>query len=246
MTTDSTGPDAPPPVPPAAKPNGLATYLGILFSPGESFATLARTPMWGWAAIVGLICMVVATIVQLPEIAKVSQVQFAQQLSQMPADRQAAATATMASVSHAVPVFAAIGSLVVPWIIWLVAAVVFLIAGAATKSSTKFTDAWVLAVNSFVVVALTAIINAIIVAMRGPDAITRASDAYAIPSLGLIAQSQPKLFAFLYAFNPLALWYYVVAAIGLQIVMRMKPGAAWITAVIYALLGAAIAAAFAR
>ena len=246
MTIDSTGPEAPPPVPPPAKPNGLATYFGVLFSPGESFATLARTPMWGWAAIIGLICMAVASIIQLPEIAKVSQVQFAQRLAQMSADQQAAATATFASVSHAVPVIAIIGSVVFPWIIWLVAAVVFLIGGAATKSSTKFSDAWVLSLNAFVVFALTAIINAIIVAMRGPDAISRASDAYAIPSLGMFAQTQPKLFAFLYAFNPLALWYYAVAAIGLQIVMRMKPGAAWITVVVYALIGGALAAAAAR
>lgn len=246
MTIDSTGPEAPPPAPPAAKPNGLATYFGILFSPGESFATLARTPMWGWAAIIGILIVVTSTIVSLPEIQKIGQIAQTQALSQMSADQQARAHQNMAAMAGFIKGTIVVGSFIGPWIGWLIAAVIFLIGASASKADAKFGAAWTLAVNSFLVFGLGQLVNAVILALRGPDSISTPPDAYAVPSLAMFAHDSPKLAAALYAFNPFNLWFYAVAAIGLQLMMRMKPQAAWITVVIYALLGAGIGAAFAR
>jgi hypothetical protein len=246
MTIDSSGPEAPPPVSPAAKPNGLATYFGVLFSPGESFATLARTPMWGWAAIIGMLLVVAATIISMPEILKIGQIAQAQAISQMSADAQARAHQNLASFAGVIRVSIIVGSFIGPWIGWLIAAVVFLIGALASKADAKFGRAWTLAVNSFVVFGLGQLVNSVILAMRGPDSISAPADAYAIPSLAMFAHDSPKLAAGLYAFNPFNLWFYAVAAIGLQIVMRMKPPAAWITVLIYALIGAGIASGFAK
>jgi hypothetical protein len=246
MTIDSTGPETPEVLVPAAKPNGLATYFGIIFGPGEAFATLTRTPTWGWAAIAGMIFFAAQAVITMPEVLKVTQIGFAQSLAQMPADQRADASTTFAGILHNLPPYAIAGSAVVPWVLWLIAAVVLFVGSSIGKGSTNFAQAWILAVNAFVIVGLTAMVNSIIVAMRGPDAIVHPSDAYAIPSLGLLAQTQPKLFAFLYAFNPLQLWFYAVVGIGLQIVMRLKPAAAWITVAVFALIVAGIGAAGAK
>ena len=52
--------------PPAERANGLATYLKVFYAPSEAFATLARVPTWGWAAIIGVILTLVSTLILMP------------------------------------------------------------------------------------------------------------------------------------------------------------------------------------
>jgi hypothetical protein len=245
MTIDTSGPATPPVYVPAEKPNGLATYFGVLFSPGEAFATLARTPMWGWAAIIGMLLVVAASTISLPEIMKISQIAQAQAISQMSADQQAQAHQNIAAFAGVARVFIIVFAFIGPWVGWLLAAVVYLIGASASKADVNFGRAWTLAVNAFLVFFLGQLVNAVILATRGPDSIASAADVYAIPSLAMFTHA-PKLAAALFAFNPINLWYYAVIAIGLQIVMRMKPTAAWITVAVYALIGAGFGAALAR
>ena len=231
---------------PAAKSNGLATYFGILFSPSEAFAALSRTPTWGWAAIAGIALVIIASIVSMPEIAKITQIAQMHAISQMPADQQADARQRIASFAGVTTGFVVGFALVGPWIGWLIAAVVFLIGAAASKAGAQFDRAWALAVNIFCVAGIGQLVNAVILALRGPDSIASQADVYAVPSLAMLAQGNPKLAAAMFALNPFYLWYYIVTAIGLQIVMKMRPAAAWITVAIFALVGIAFAAAFAR
>jgi Yip1-like protein len=246
MTIDSSGPEAPPPPVPPAKPNGLATYFGILFSPGESFATLARTPMWGWAAIIGIAIVLIASIVSMPEIAKLAQIAQMHAISQLPSDQQADARQRVASAGGFISVFIFVLAIIGPWIGWLIAAVVFLVGALIGKAAAQFDRAWTVAVNIFCAAGIGQLVNAVILALRGPDGIASQADVYAIPSLAMLAQGNPKLAAALFALNPFYLWYYVIAAIGLQIVMKMRPAVAWGTTIVFALIGVALAAAFAK
>ena len=82
-------PDAASAAPPE-KANGLATYFKVIFAPGDAFATLARAPMWGWAALVGTVLTVVGTIVLMPATLHFIHATQEQSLSQMSADQAAA------------------------------------------------------------------------------------------------------------------------------------------------------------
>lgn len=226
--------------------NGLATYLSILWSPATAFDQLRETPTWGWAALVGIVLLLVGTIIQLPEIAKISQIEQAARLATMTADQQAAARQVMASTTKLFPVFALVGAFIGPWIIWLISAVVYAIGGAISGAGAKFHLAWVVSVNLGIIVFLGGIVNAVIIALRGPDSISSSLDAYALPSLGMLFHDNVKLATFLNTYNIDYVWLYVVAVIGLERTLLMKRGAAIATVVVYSLIGAGIATAFAR
>jgi len=228
------------------KSNGLATYLSVLWSPSAAFDQLRQTPTWGWAALIGIALLAVATIVSMPEIVKVAHIAQQQQLSTMSADQQANARQAMASSSGLIPLFAIIGVFIVTWLIWLVSAVVYAIGSALSGAGAKFSLAWVVAVNLGIIAFVGALVNAIILAARGPDAISSALDQYALPSLGMFFHDNVKLATFLNTYNVDYIWLYVVAVIGLERTLLMKRGAAIATVLIYSLIGAGLAASFAR
>ena len=228
------------------KSSGLATYLSVLWAPGAAFDQLRETPTWGWAALAGIILMIVATFISMPEIVKVAHIAQQAQLATMSADQRATAQRAMASTSNIIPIFAIIGILVFTWVIWIISAIVYAIGGALSGAGAKFSLAWVVAVNLGIIAFVGALVNAIILAARGPDAISSALDQYALPSLGMLVHDNVKLATFLNTYNIDYIWLYVVAVIGLERTMSMKRGAAIVTVVIYSLIGAGLAAAFAR
>lgn len=228
------------------KSNGLATYLSVLWAPGAAFDQLRETPTWGWAALGGIVLMLVATIISMPEIVKVAHIAQQAQLATMSADQRANAQQAMSSTSSIIPIFAIVGVLVVTWIIWIVSAIVYAIGGALSGAGAKFSLAWVVAVNLGIIAFVGALVNAIILAMRGPDAISSQLDQYALPSLGMFFHDNVKLATFLNTYNVDYIWLYIVAVIGLEHTLLMKRGAAIATVVVYSLIGAGIAATFAR
>src|ERR1700736_4033892 len=107
--------------------------------------------MWGWAAIIGFVLTVVGAIIGLPATLHMVQIQQQQQLSQMPADQQAQAQQAMAQFAPLMKYFIIGGTAVVPWIVWLIEAVIFLIAAALAGGVAKFKPAWVAAANAYVI-----------------------------------------------------------------------------------------------
>ena len=232
--------------PPAERANGLATYFGMLFGPGEALDTLARVPMWGWACVLGLIITIIGSIVGLPATIHIAQVAQQAQIAEAPADRQQAMRDAIGKTGGMLPYFIIIGSLIAPWIAWIIAALVVLVGAALGRGNAKFAAAWVLAVNSYAIPALGSLVANIILRLQGPENITKASDAYVLPSLAMLVHGDAKTGALLYAFNVINLWYYAILAIGLQRVMKMSSMAAWVTVVVFAVLLSLLAIAFAK
>ncbi|HET9342535.1 MAG TPA: YIP1 family protein [Candidatus Eremiobacteraceae bacterium] len=228
------------------KSNGLSAYLSILWSPATAFDQLRETPTWGWAALIGIVLLLAATLISMPEIMKVAHIAQQQQLSTMSADQQAQARQAMGSTAGIIPVFAIVGVLIVTWLIWVISAVVYAIGGAISGAGAKFSLAWVVSVNLGIIAFVGALVNAVILAARGPDAISSPLDQYALPSLGMFFHDNVKLATFLNTYNLDYLWLYVVAVIGLERTLSMKRGAAIVTVVVYSLIGAGLASAVAR
>lgn len=233
--------------PPAERSSGLATYLKVLYAPGEAFATLARVPTWGWAAIIASALALVSAFILMPATMHYTHIAQEQQLSQMSADQAATARETMAKIPQwTYGLFGIIGGVVGPWVFWLLTAVVFLIGAALGGGEARFKGAWVSAVNLYIIALIGTIIAAAIIALRGAESVNTVSDLLALPSLGMLVHGSPKLFAFLYGFNVINIWFYVVAVIALEQVLKMSRGAAVATVVVFAVLAASLGAVFAK
>ena len=94
--------------------------------------------------------------------------------------------------------------------------------------------------------ALGALVANTILRLQGPENISKPSDAYALPSLAMLVHGDSKTAAVLYAFNVINIWYYVIFAMGLQRVMKMSAVAAWTTTIVFAVILALLAMAFAK
>jgi hypothetical protein len=202
--------------------------------------------MWGWAALIGIALMVASLIIMFPEQVKLAHVEQAKALAQMPADQAAQARQGMAAAGGITSAFIIGAGFIVPWIIWLISAVVYLIGAAASGASPKFSLAWVVAVNAAAVAFLGALVNSVIVALRGADAISGPMDLQAIPSLAMLAPGNIKLATFLATFSLVYVWFYIVAVIALENTLKMKRTAAIITVALYALISGGLGAFFAR
>jgi hypothetical protein len=234
------------PTQPEERANGLATYLNVIMSPTAAFQQLAKTPMWGWAALIGTILMLVSLIIMLPEQLKLVQIEQAKALAQMSSDQAAQARQGMAATAGVTNVIIIASAFIIPWFIWVISSIVYVIGAAISGASAKFSLAWVTAVNSCAVAFLGAIVNSIIVALSGPDAIGSPADLQRIPSLAMLFPDNVKLDAFLAAFSIAYIWFYVVAIIGLEQTMKMKRPAAIVTVLLYAVIAGGLGALFAR
>lgn len=224
---------------PASRFAGLITYFSILFSPKAAFDRLSRVPTWGWAAVIGTLLVIVAVILFTPAQLHLASAMQQKQLSQMSAEQQAAFKTNAAQIQAVSKIFIYVISLISPWFVWLVSAVVFLIAAALSGGEAKFSKVWVLSVNVFVVWGIAGVINAIIVSLRDPSTVNSPLDVMGLPSLAPLVHGSPKLAAFLFGYNPLYIWYYVVVAIGLERVLKMSRTAAIVTVVVASLIWAA-------
>lgn len=229
-----------------SKPNGLATYFQTLWAPTEAFSVLSRFPMWGWAAIAGIVLTVAVSVIVMPASEHYTLVAQQQALQQMPADQRARAGQGIEMMTKFFPVFTILGSALFVWIGWLITAAVIVLAAALGGGEAKFVRAWVAALNLYCVYVVVGLINSVIIALRGPEAANSPSDLYGLPSLAYFVHGNPKLAAALYSFNLGFIWYYVVCAIALMVMMKLPRTAAIVATVVLALIGTTFFVVFAR
>jgi hypothetical protein len=232
-TLDAPGPRSP------EKADGLATYFKVIYAPREAFATLARVPTWGWAAIIGTIFAIVAALMVLPSSLHYGHIAQEQQLSQMPADQAAQAREFSSKIpSWAYGLLALVFTPIITWGVWVCASAMYLIGAALGRGEARFKGAWVAVVNAYLILALGGLAGGVILWLRGSAAANTAMDLYALPSaLTFMHVESPKLAALLYYVTNIAtVWYYFVAVIALEQMLKLGRVAAIITVVVLALL----------
>lgn len=236
---------------PAAKPSGLSTVLNTIASPKEAFESLRVAPTWGWAFLIAAVLGAIGTFLLLPAIQHSAEITFAAQaatdprFASMTADQLAAAKRIQAIIINFSPFFVVIG-LAITLLIQTVIMLIFNIIGRGTGS---FKTLWAAATNIAVpVFGIGTIIVGVIALVRGADAFTtQQSVQQVMPSLAMIApHTSAKLTAFLSTFTPFSLWGAALIILAMLNVARVRPAIAWTTAILGLLLGAGIAAAFAR
>jgi hypothetical protein len=232
---------------PPEQANGLATSLKVIFSPSEAFSTLARVPLWGWAAIIGIVLTLIGALLGLPASMHYSHIAQEQALSKMDADTAARAREVYAKIPQWIfPAIAVVSAFIIPWVAWLFNALLYLVGAALGGGDARFKMAWVCGVNVYIVAAIASVVNYSILMMRGVDSVTSVTDLFTLPSLAMFVHEPVKLAAFLYGYNVAYLWLYVVAFIALQRVMKLNTGAAIATVAVQSLCIAGITALSAR
>ncbi len=223
---------------PAQRSSGLAKALSVIIGPRAAFEQLSAMPAWGWAAIIGIALTLAAVLLSLHAQAHLVSVMQDQRIAQMPSEQQAQARTQLAKFASLSSIFIVVGSFIGPWIAWLVAAVVFLIAAALGGGTATFGRAWVAAVNCYIVYGIAGLVNAIILSLRDPATVNSMADVMSLPSLAMLAHPGIKLTAFLFNYNVLYIWYYVVVAIALHTMLKVSRSTAIVTAVLYSLIWA--------
>lgn len=223
---------------PGQRSSGLAKALGVIIGPRAAFEQLSAVPAWGWAAIIGIVLTLAAVLLSLHAQTHLVSVMQDQRIAQMPSDQQAVARTQMAKFASLSTIFIMIGAVIGPWLVWLIAAVVFLIAAALGGGTATFGRAWVTAVNCYIVYGIAGLVNAIILSLRDPSTVNSMADVMSLPSLAMIVHPGIKLTAFLFSYNVLYIWYYIVVAIALHTMLKVSRTTAIVATVLYSLIGA--------
>ena len=212
---------------PAVKANGLSTALDVITAPVKAFETLRAVPMWGWAYIITTVLAMVGQYLAVPAVTHAVQAGYPAQIaanpklaSMTPAQQQQGLQVAKMIIQYiwlAMPIFVLIAA--------LLESVIMLVFKAAGRGEATFKQLWSASMNTLVVgYGVYAIVNGVILMVRGPLAFNSSMDAArAMPSLAWLAGGAPvKLVAFLASFNVISIWGAVLLALAMIHVARVS------------------------
>jgi len=222
MTTEA--PPAPAPVPSAEpKPNSFARIFGVLFSPGETFASIARKPTWGVPLLVILIIGYVCTALVVPRMDwdKITAMQQEQMKQRNP-------NVSEQQLEQAARFGKALGK-VIPWlfpifaVVWyLLIAGVLLLTFRLTGSEGNFIQAFSATLYAWIPQLLSSIIGTIVIVARGGlvDPEQMATMIKTNPGFLVDSKAHPMLFALLGSLDVFTIWTVVLLIIGFAALSR--------------------------
>src|SRR5207244_9846094 len=223
--------EAPPAPPPAAepKPNSFARIFGVLFSPGETFASIARRPTWAVPLLVIVIIGYVCTALVVPRMDwdKITAMQQEQMKQRNP-------NVSEQQLEQGARVGKALGK-VIPWlfpifgVIWyLLMAGVLLLTFRLTGSEGNFSQAFSATLYAWMPQVISTIIGTIVIVARGGLVDPEQMATMVKTNLGFLAdmKTQPMLFALLSSLDIFTIWTVVLLIIGFAALSRSSKGKA--------------------
>ena len=218
------GPAAPPPqTPPPAKVNSFERLLGVIFSPGETFRSIAQRPDW----VVPLIVMVIISVGTIALFAPridwdPLRDQLADQMSTQGRDVSDSDLQQMISVSKIVMY---IQSVVGIPIATLVIALVFLLAFKMFGGEGDFGQYFSVVIYSFVPQMISSILAVIILLIKGTVRLD-AIQTLVMSNLGFLADptEQAVQFALLSSIDLFTFWTLALLVIGFGLVSKLSKG----------------------
>ncbi len=230
----------------APKRNGLAVLWDLLVAPSDAFAELRVVPHWGWAFVVTCILGMIGSYLLVPAAQHVTQYTLAHsaQLATLTADQQA----NQKKVAVAIQGFSWLFFPIIVAFSVAFAALLFLIASAIGRGSATYMKCFALAANvAFLNFGIGYFLYGLVLAFRDPTSFSTTADLKgALPSLAwLVPGAGAKVVAFLTTFSVFQVWSIVLIALGLRAIAGVSAAVAWATPILIAVLGGAVAAAFA-
>jgi hypothetical protein len=239
----------PPPIDTAApqeppQMSEAATLGNIFVSPGETFEDLRRKPRFILAILIMMILTGVFSFLFVQKMGEdrmksfqLEQMEKNPQVASLPAEQKERAVETNQTIAgyirYLIPVFLLISFAVGGLIYWL--------AGKAMGGSGNYwhgLSTWIYASMPPTVVAMLA--NFLILFLKSADEIDIATSqtglVHANPSFFIDGKASPVLATLLGTLDFFQIWGWILAAIGLQKVMKLSQTSAWAIVLIFALL----------
>lgn len=220
-----------------------ATLGSIFFEPGKTFEDMRRKPRFVMA---GIIIIVFVSLFQILFIQKIGyerivkeSIEAYPQVEQMSKEQKDQIIEQQSS-----PVAKAIGYAVVPIgfiILFLLGGLLYWLGANAMGGTARFlhgVSVWVY--SSLPPTVVSTLANFLVLFLKSPDDIdivrSQGGLIQANPGFFIDAKAQPVLAALLASIDLFAIWGWILAAIGLQIVAKISSGAAWGIVLILALV----------
>ncbi|HJT17450.1 MAG TPA: YIP1 family protein [Thermoanaerobaculia bacterium] len=243
MTTTEVPAVQPPAAAPPPRPNGFARIIGVLFSPNDTFASIARQPDWVVPLVVILIVSLLAGIVFAQRVDFTGPAREAMEARNMPQDQIDRTVRITAAVSKVLSYC----SPVVSVIFLLIIAAILLVAFRLFGGEGDFRQSFAVTCYGWMPGVLKSIILTVIVAVRGASAmdlatLIRSNLAFLVPM-----KTNPLLFALLSKLDIFTFWLLALFIIGWAFVAKFSKAKSaaivislWIIATLLALIGPAI------
>jgi hypothetical protein len=224
-----------------------ATLGNIFFSPGETFEDLRRKPRFVFAILVVMVLTSVYSFLFVQKMGEarmksfmVEQMEKNPQMQSLPPEQKERMIETNTTISgvvrYAIPVFILVSFAIGGLIYWLAAK-----AMGGSGTYLQGVSTWVYASFPPLVVGLIA--NFLILLLKSADEIDIATSqrglVQANPSFLIDGKTMPVLATFLGTIDFFQIWGWILAAIGLQKVMKLSKASAWAIVLILALVGVA-------
>jgi len=235
-----------PPGPPAAappRPNGFARIIGVLFSPNETFASIARQPDWATPLIVILVVSLVAGVIFAQRVDFTAPAREAMEQRNMPQDQIDRAVRITGAISKVASYCAPIISV----IFLLIIAAIMLVAFRLFGGEGDFRQSFAVTCYAWMPGTIKSIILTAIVAARGASAMDLATLLRSNLAFLTSMKANPLLFVLLSKLDIFTFWLLALFIIGFAYVAKFSKAKSaaiviglWIVATLLSLIGPAI------
>lgn len=227
--------------------SAFGRLIAVLFSPGKTFAAIARRPTWVVALIVLAVLVAVVTYVAFTKVDPDSFVEMMEEQGrEMPADGPS--PEAMVEMSKWIGV---IGALLVSPVIYLVMGLLYWVSFRLLGSDMDFVRSLSVAVHGSVPLGVAAILGIPVALARSEMSMQELQGGqYLMSNLGFLASDETGavMRALLTSVDLFSIWCIVLLVIGYRIVGKVSRGAALaVTLAVWGLgvlLKVAMAAAF--
>ena len=194
----------------------MALLVEVLTSPGAAFKEIAERPGFWPAAITLTIISLIINVVQLPKLQEYSRLMLEKMIELVPPEQVEILAKTMSP--QYVTTTTVITALIMPWVIWLVMALLLKIFAAITAKEAPFRKMFAVGVYGYVPALIGGIISSIIIMFTAAENIQNVSLSLAVFSTA----ESGFLYYFLTACNPFTWWSLILWGIGAAAVMKEK------------------------
>jgi len=220
MTTDVSAPAPPPAAEP--KPSSVGRIFGVLFSPDETYASIARRPTWGAPLVVLLVLSICSGFILANRVDWGAPAREAmEQRKDIPpesAERAAKMAAAVGKVvSYAGPIFLVV--------VMLIVAGILLLAFRMFGGEGNFLQAWSATLYAFMPSCIKSIIIFAVILIKGATSISPfvlATMVRSNPGFLFDPIKQPMAFSLATNFDIFSLWVMVLLIYGFAHLARVS------------------------
>lgn len=228
MTTETTEPGTVHPAHDAPKTNVFSRFAGAMFSPGETFADIARRPDILWPMLLLVIFGYISTALILPRLD--FETMTAMQTEAMRKQQPNMSDADLERVQR----FAAATTKVTMWVapvlsllFYLLIAGVLLLAFRMMGGEGTFKQALSASLYAWAPMLLFSVIMLVVILARGAfDPTQSATLVKSNPAFLVDMKEQPVLFSLLSSFDVFTIWTVVLLIFGFAALSKMSRGRA--------------------